>query len=197
MSGQGRRFATLAQVLGAVAQSGSAPRSHRGGYVFKSPQLHREVLTFLWGLFSRLGLTFPVGLWFLVRCGLCRVQGMPGWLLCVLAACLRACLRCWVVVTVPGFACVAGYGGAVVRSCRVVRRRLRVFGGSPAAARRALSSCRAFQACRMRWLRTMSSVVVSSMRGVRPMRRHQPRLMSLVAGSLAVAKPRSAPVRRA
>ena len=38
---------------------------------------------------------------------------------------------------------------------------------------------------------------VNSMRGARPMRRHQPRLMSLVAGSLAVAKPRSAPVRRA
>jgi hypothetical protein len=30
-----------------------------------------------------------------------------------------------------------------------------------------------------------------------PMRRHQPRLMSLVAVSLVVAKPRSAPVRRA
>src|SRR5262249_3827181 len=33
-------FATLAPVLGAVAQSGSAPRSHRGGQGFKSPQLH-------------------------------------------------------------------------------------------------------------------------------------------------------------
>ena len=33
--------------------------------------------------------------------------------------------------------------------------------------------------------------------GRQPVRRHQPRLMSLVAGSLAVAKPRSAPVRRA
>src|SRR5487761_1809985 len=29
--------------LGAVAQSGSAPRSHRGGQGFKSPQLHREI----------------------------------------------------------------------------------------------------------------------------------------------------------
>src|SRR5580704_13710781 len=36
-------FATLSQVLGAVAQSGSAPRSHRGGQGFKSPQLHREI----------------------------------------------------------------------------------------------------------------------------------------------------------
>ncbi len=33
-------FATLTDVLGAVAQSGSAPRSHRGGQGFKSPQLH-------------------------------------------------------------------------------------------------------------------------------------------------------------
>jgi hypothetical protein len=33
-------FATLTAVPGAVAQSGSAPRSHRGGQGFKSPQLH-------------------------------------------------------------------------------------------------------------------------------------------------------------
>ena len=42
-----------------------------------------------------------------------------------------------------------------------------------------------------------SSVVVNSMRGASPMRRHQPRAMSVAAGSLTVAKPRSAPVRRA
>ena len=48
-----------------------------------------------------------------------------------------------------------------------------------------------------RWLRAISRVVANSIRGVRPVRRHQWRLMSLVAGSLAVAKPRSAPVRRA
>src|ERR1700729_713337 len=40
MHGQGCWFARLAQVLGAVAQAGSAPRSHRGGQGFKSPQLH-------------------------------------------------------------------------------------------------------------------------------------------------------------
>jgi hypothetical protein len=40
MRGQGAWFARLTQVLGAVAQSGSAPRSHRGGQGFKSPQLH-------------------------------------------------------------------------------------------------------------------------------------------------------------
>src|SRR5690242_17025254 len=91
------------------------------------------------------------------------------------------------------------YGGpvAVVSAVRVLRRRRRVFGGRPWAARRSLSSCLAFQACRIRWLRTISRAVVNSMRGARLIRRHQPRLMSLVAGSLAVAKPRSAPVRRA
>ena len=41
MRGHGGSFARLTQVLGAVAQSGSAPRSHRGGQGFKSPQLHR------------------------------------------------------------------------------------------------------------------------------------------------------------
>jgi hypothetical protein len=65
------------------------------------------------------------------------------------------------------------------------------------AVRRSFSCCRAFQAARMRWLRTTSKVAVNSISGARPMSRHQPRLMSLVAGSLAVAKPRSAPVRRA
>ena len=70
-------------------------------------------------------------------------------------------------------------------------------GGRPWAAQRAFSCCRAFQAARMRWLRVISRVVVNSISGAGPMRRHQPRLMSLVAGSLAVAKPRSAPVRRA
>src|SRR6185437_12886065 len=39
--GQASWFARLTQVLGAVAQSGSAPRSHREGQGFKSPQLHR------------------------------------------------------------------------------------------------------------------------------------------------------------
>jgi hypothetical protein len=79
----------------------------------------------------------------------------------------------------------------------VLRRRLRVLGGSPAAARRVFSARLACQAARMRWLRTMSRVTADNVSGVRPMRRHQPRLMVLVAGSLAVAKPRSAPVRRA
>ncbi len=48
-------------------------------------------------------------------------------------------------------------------------------GAGPAAARRWFSSCRVFQAARMRWLRTMSRVVVNSIRGARPIRRHQPR----------------------
>jgi hypothetical protein len=40
LRGQGPPFATLAAGPGAVAQSGSAPRSHRGGQGFESPQLH-------------------------------------------------------------------------------------------------------------------------------------------------------------
>ena len=42
----------------------------------------------------------------------------------------------------------------------------------------------------MRWLRTTSKVAVNSISGASPMSRHQPRLMSLAAGSLMVAKPR-------
>src|SRR5216684_5797282 len=38
---------------------------------------------------------------------------------------------------------LAGYGGAAARLARVVRRRLRVLGGRPAAARLSLSACRA------------------------------------------------------
>ena len=60
-----------------------------------------------------------------------------------------------------------------------------VFWAEPAAARRWFSSCRASHAARIRWLRTISRVVTNSVKGARPMRRHQPRLMSLVAGSLA------------
>jgi hypothetical protein len=58
-----------------------------------------------------------------------------------------------------------GQGGPAARPARVLRRRLRAFGGSPAAARRALSSWRAFHAAMMRWLRTTSRTVVNSMRG--------------------------------
>jgi hypothetical protein len=53
------------------------------------------------------------------------------------------------------------------------------------------------QAVRIRWLRTVSRQASQGVSGVRPMRRVQPRAMLLLAGSLAVAKPRSAPVRRA
>ena len=62
MRGQGTSFARLTQVLGAVAQSGSAPRSHRGGQGFESPQLHREVFTFQQGPCSRLDPDRPPGL---------------------------------------------------------------------------------------------------------------------------------------
>jgi hypothetical protein len=53
------------------------------------------------------------------------------------------------------------------------------------------------QAVRMRWLRMASRQASHRVSGVRPMRRHQPRLMSLLAWSLMVAKVRSEPVRRA
>src|SRR5579859_1423745 len=119
-------------------------------------------------------------------------------------SCVRACSRLVLAAVLAGGdvrgarGCGPwrGQGGTAASPARVLRRFLRVFGGSPAAARRVLSCCRVFQAARMGWLRTMSRVVVNSISGVRPMRRHQPRVMSLVAGSLAVAKPRSAPVRR-
>jgi hypothetical protein len=45
----------------------------------------------------------------------------------------------------------------------------------------------------MRWLRTMSITAVNSVRGAGPIRRHQPRAMSLLAGSLAVAFGAGAP----
>jgi hypothetical protein len=90
----------------------------------------------------------------------------------------------------------AGCYGAAASWARVVRRRFRVRGGRPAAARRALSCCRASQAVRMRWLRSARAQASQSMSGVSPGRRHQPRAMLVVAGSLMVAKPRSALVRR-
>src|SRR5712691_12607228 len=92
---------------------------------------------------------------------------------------------------------LAGYGGAVVRLASVVRRLRRVLGGSPAAARWASRAWRASPASMMRWLRTMGRVAVNKVIAVRPIRRHQPREMSLLAGSLAVEKVRSAAVRRA
>src|ERR1700722_8400430 len=95
MRGQGRWFATLAQVLGAVAQSGSAPRSHRGGQGFKSPQLHPEVFTFQWGPCSRLGFVLMVA----------RGSVNRGW--------LRWLLRLAVRVR-----CVAGRAGVLPLSVR-------------------------------------------------------------------------------
>jgi hypothetical protein len=89
------------------------------------------------------------------------------------------------------------YGGAVARLARVVLRlRRRVRGGSPMAARRALSCCRVFHAARMRWLRVASRQASQRARGVRPMRRHHPRVMLVVAGSLMVENVRSVLVRR-
>lgn len=72
----------------------------------------------------------------------------------------RRAALCWL-----GLAC-----GGCCRRLGAVRGCCRC-GGRPRVARRALSSCRASQACRMRWLRATSSVMVNSMRGARPMRR--------------------------
>ena len=49
----------------------------------------------------------------------------------------------------------------------------------------------------MRWLRMVSRQASHRAGGVRPIRRHQPRAMLVVAGSLMVEKVRSALVRRA
>ena len=57
--------------------------SHRGGQGFKSPQLHREVFTFRWGLFSRLPPTFWRAGWRRCPCRLVAGFGcLLGGLLC-------------------------------------------------------------------------------------------------------------------
>jgi hypothetical protein len=139
-----------------------------------------------WGCWSRAGRTGcrafpgPVRAW-------CACAGSP-WGAGERVAAGRSC----------GAAVLSGQGGAAARLARVVRRRrFLVLGGSPAAARRALSAWRLVNASRMRWLRTTSAQASHRWSGVRPVRRHQPRLMLLLAVSLIVAKVRSAPVRRA
>src|SRR5262245_33864498 len=87
-------------------------------------------------------------------------------------------------------------GVAAIRSWVGCRRRLRRLGGGPCAARRLISALRAVWASAMRRLRTMMMLVVRSAIGVRVVRRHEPREMSLVAGSLMVALVRSEAVRR-
>src|SRR5215467_12959865 len=82
----------------------------------------------------------------------CRVFGGGGArsLVCPVQghACAWLWLLSWLVVLGAGLVAgaVAGQGGPVAGPAGVLRRRLRVLGGSPAAARRALSFCRAFQA---------------------------------------------------
>ena len=124
---------------------------------------------------------------------------VAAWLVCCSGAGSAglACLSWGCLVTVPGSPPCQGGVPAVARSVRVLRRRRRVLGGRPAAARRALSAWRASQAVRIRWLRTTSRQASQSISGVRPISRVQPRAMLLLAGSLAVEKVRSAPVRRA
>src|ERR1022692_2374224 len=92
---------------------------------------------------------------------------------------------------------LACYGGPAARLARGLRRRLRILGGRAAAGRLLLSAWRMSQALRMRWLRTPRRQATHSASGVTPVRRHQPRAMLVVAGSLMVEKVRSALVRRA
>jgi hypothetical protein len=102
------------------------------------------------------------------------------------------------VEVLAGCVVAAGcYGGAAARVARVLRRRLRVLGGRPAAARLSLSAWRVSQAVRMRWLRMACRQAIHRVSGASPVRRHQPRAMLLLAGSLMVEKVRSALVRRA
>ena len=68
--------------------------------------------------------------------------------------------------------------------------------GSSAGARRCRPGGRASKASRMGWLRTGSRQGIHRVSGVRPVRRHQPRAMLVVAGSLRVENVRSEPVRR-
>jgi len=58
------------------------------------------------------------------------------------------------------------------RGRRLVRRRLRVRGGRPAATRRTWWAWRASYASRMRWLRVTMRQAIHSVSGVRPVRRH-------------------------
>ena len=79
---------------------------------------------------------------------------------------VRACCRwLWRCLVAAGCARRAGVRAVVAAGLRAARRRgrrgscgagARVLGGRPLAARRWFSSCRASQACRMRWLRTTS-----------------------------------------
>ena len=124
-----------------------------------------------------------------------RDCGVPGGLFGAGPAGL-ACLSCGDLVTVRGSPAVSWRGACGGQVGEGLAAPAAGAGRRPAAARRALSSWRAVQAVRMRWLRTVSRQVSQSMSGVRPISRVQPRVMLLLAGSLAVAKVRSAPLRR-
>jgi hypothetical protein len=115
-----------------------------------------------------------------------------AWVLC----CLRACWRLAVVMSVPTvFGAGSGWSGGEGGEGRAAA--FAGFRGQPGGCPALVFGLPGVPCCEDRWLRTISRVVVNSISGARPIRRHQPRLMVLVAGSLAVAKPRSALVRRA
>jgi hypothetical protein len=79
----------------------------------------------------------------------------------------------------------------------VLRRRRLALGAGPAAKRLASSPWRASKAPSTLRLRTARQQVMNTSIGARPVSRHQPREMSLLAGSFMVEYVRSAAVRRA
>src|SRR5215471_603294 len=121
--------------------------SRRGLHV-----LVKALFTFGRGLSSHPGLTFFAAPG---RPGLPGSGCLAGWFL----AC--GCCAGLMAVVVARAGC-RRYGGVDVSMARVLRRRWRVLGGRPLAVCRALSSCLACHAARIRWLRTMSRVTVNS-----------------------------------
>ena len=101
---------------------------------------------------------------------------------------------------VRGASGAGGYGGAPPRAARrsstVLRRRRRCFGGSPAVARQALVGLACVEAYQHPQV-AHHQAAGEDENGAKPISRHQPREMSLLAGSFIVELARSAAVRRA
>ena len=106
--------------------------------------------------------------WVILSCGMLGCRGPACWL-----------CRCWLTgVRARGLCWRAG----LVRLLCAVAALGVPCGYGPAAG--------------MRWLRMAGRQAIHRVSGARPVRRHQPRAMLVVAGSL-MEKVRSAPVRRA
>lgn len=79
----------------------------------------------------------------------------------------------------------------------MVRRRCLVRGASPTRLRRSSSARRASKASAIARLQMAKAAASKSVGPTRPISRHQPFPMSIVAGSFTRAFERSTPVRRA